>query len=520
MNESSGLFAAAEIGNVISKDEFDEQIEALRVDLLNYQFDLRSQNFSVIVLIAGNDRPGAVNVFRTLHDWMDARYLQNHITFGSDHNEDAVRPILGRYWRRIPNDGQIGVTLGGWPTSYLRVGFNEKWTPAQFDRAAGHINRFEKQLVDDGTLMLKYWLHLPQQVLHERLQAADKNPEKHWDFAQHDWELLEQSDDVFTQIEALVRRTHSVAAPWSIVESTNQYYATLTIGRHIANALASRLAQPKSVPLVTPAPPSFSAQSLLGQIDLSVEANGDTYSDELASLQANLNQLAHQAQQAGVSCIFVFEGVDAAGKGGAIRRLARALPVQYVRVIPISAPNEAEKAHHYMWRFWTRVPSPGHDVVFDRSWYGRVLVERVEGFASEYEWSRAYNEINEFEESLHDAGMVVVKFWLQIDADEQLKRFEARSMTPYKKYKLTDEDYRNRDKWDQYQLAADDMVARTNTPYAPWHLIAANDKRHARLQVLRTTVAALQNRLDEVAAANAIDAGNGKKSKKGKKSKS
>jgi len=498
VNQSSGLFAAAEIGSAISKKEFDQQIEALRVDLLNYQFDLRSQNFSVVVLIAGNDRPGAVNVFRTLHDWMDARYLQNHITFGSDHSEDAERPILGRYWRRIPRDGQIGVSLGGWPTSFLRVGFSENWTQAQFDRAAEHINQFEQQLVNDGTLMLKYWLHLPQDVLNKRLLEADKNPQKHWDFAQHDWELLEQSADVFAQIEALVRRTHSVSAPWTIVESTNQNYATLTIGRHLANALAARLAQPKVVPQITPAPPSFSAQSLLGQIDLTARADPSTYAEELAALQAHLNRLAYQSQQAGVSCVFVFEGVDDAGKGGTIRRLVRALPVQYVRVIPIGAPNAAEKAHHYLWRFWTRVPTPGNNVVFDRSWYGRVLVERVEGIASEYEWSRAHDEINGFEESLHDAGMVVLKFWLQIDADEQRKRFETRSLTPYKKYKLTDENYRTHALWDQYQLAADDMVARTNTPYAPWHLVAATDKRHGRLQVMRTVIAALEHRLEEV----------------------
>ncbi|MCR9261583.1 MAG: polyphosphate:AMP phosphotransferase [Pseudomonadaceae bacterium] len=519
MNESSGLFAAAEIGNTISKDVFDAQIEALRVDLLNAQFDLRHENFSVVLLIAGDDRPGAVNLFRTLHDWMDARYMQNHITFGAEHNEDAERPVLGRYWRRLPADGQIGVYLGGWPTSFLRVGLQEEWTKAQFERAAEHISRFEQQLVDDGTLVLKYWLHLPDDILQKRLKAAEQDPEKHWDFAQHDWELLQQSDELFQQIEALVRRTHTLAAPWSIIESTDQYYATLTVGRHIADALAARLEQPDLAPSLTPPVSNLSPQSLLGQIDLTLSADQDTYSSDLQSLQSNLNQLAHKAQQAGVSCVFVFEGVDAAGKGGAIRRLVRALPVEYVRVIAIGAPNEAEKAHHYLWRFWTRIPKPGHDVVFDRSWYGRVLVERVEGFATEFEWSRAYEEINEFEESLFDAGMVVCKFWLQIDADEQLQRFEARALTPYKKYKLTEEDYRNREKWDEYQLAADDMVARTNTPYAPWHLIAANDKRHARLQVLRTVTAALQQRLDDVDAA-ADEGGDKKNGRKQKKSKS
>ena len=516
MNESSGLFAAAEIGNAVSREAYDEQIDALRVRLLNMQYDLQEREFSVVLLIAGDDRPGAVNMLRTLHEWMDARYLLNHITFGSDTSEDAERPVLGRYWRRLPPDGRIGLFLGGWPTSILRIALDEGWSAMQLDSASDHMNRFEKQLADDGALVQKFWLHLPQTVLQQRLEAAAQDPQTHWDFAQHDWELFDRTADAFALIERLVRRTNTPDSPWQIIESTDPRYCTLTVGHSIADALEKRLAQAPPEPVQTSAVAKLNGQSLLDQIDLSMSVKNGDYEAELASLQARINQLAYRAFDAGLACVLVFEGVDAAGKGGTIRRLVRAMPVQHMRVIRIAAPNEAERARHYLWRFWTRVPQPGKTVIFDRSWYGRVLVERVEGFASEQEWSRAYEEINEFEETLCDAGILLCKFWLQIDADEQLQRFHARAQTPYKKYKLTADDFRNRENWDHYQVAAHDMVARTSTRYAPWNLIAANDKRHARLQVLRVIAEQLQARLD--GGEDQAEQGNSKKTKKRKKS--
>ena len=261
----------------------------------------------------------------------------------------------------------------------------------------------------------------------------------------------------------------------------------------------------------------FRGKPLFDKIDLGVSVDEDTYRKKLSTLQAQLNQLSHRVQKAGVPCVFVFEGVDAAGKGGAIRRLVAALPVQHTRVIPISAPNEAELARHYLWRFWTRLPDRGKTVIFDRSWYGRVLVERVEELAREHEWGRAYEEINEFEASLRDSNFVVCKFWLQIDADTQLSRFEARAQSPYKKYKLTEEDYRNREKWAEHQAAAQEMVALTSTNHAPWTLVAANNKRHARLRVLHTVVDRLDRQLRRLDAADSTQQRKGKKNRKSKK---
>ncbi len=475
-------------------------VDALRVELLNQQFQLRQSNFAAIVLIAGDDRPGAVEVLRTLHEWMDARYLFNVITFGADPAENAERPILSRYWRRLPPTGRIGVFLGGWPTSVLRTGIEEGWSDEIFAAHMAEINSFEQQQVDHGTLLLKFWLHLPEATLRARMAAAEQNPQKHWDFAQHDWEIYEREGDVYNRIQTMVAATSTETVPWRVLDSTQLEDAAAHVGTDLVAALSAKLASSEKKAAAGKSGLEASAGSV-GFPRLAADAmlpaiEKEAYKVELAQLQARLNELSLIADESGLSSVVLFEGVDAAGKGGSIRRLVRALPVQLVRVIPISAPNEAERARHYLWRFWTRLPKPGGWTIFDRSWYGRVLVERVEGFAKDDEWQRAYREINEFERSLSGVGMVVTKFWLQIDEDEQAQRFKKRSSTPYKKYKLTDEDIRNREKWDDYQTAAEDMFANTDSEHAPWHVISTNDKRRARLEVLATVIKRLEQALD------------------------
>ncbi len=496
MNEPANIFAAAETGNVVSKDDYDRQIVALRLELLNLQYDLRSSDFSVVVLITGDDHPGVVKVLRILHEWMDARYLQAHVMFSTDEAEYKERPRFKKYWRRLPPVGRIGLFLGAWPAATIQHALEEDWTHVQFDAALDEQRRFEEMLVDDGTLVLKFWLHLPKKVLKGRLAAAADDPDTHWDIAQYDWEFVQQYGAAVELLERLVRRTSTTTAAWHIIESTDSRYCNLSVARTIAQALKPRLSSPPEKPTRAPATDPLGGRSLLDQIDLQASVTDKHYEVELADLQARLNRLSHRTNEAGVGCVFVFEGVDAAGKGGAIRRLVAALPVQHVKVMPISAPNEVERAHHYLWRFWSRLPRSGETTIFDRSWYGRVLVERVEGFAEVEQWRRAYGEINDFEATILGSGMVLCKFWLQIDADEQARRFEERARTPYKKYKLTAEDLRNRAKWDAYEVAAHDMISNTSTSYAPWHLIAANDKRHARLEVLRIVVQHLDRGLE------------------------
>ncbi len=222
----------------------------------------------------------------------------------------------------------------------------------------------------------------------------------------------------------------------------------------------------------------------------------EAYEKKLRRYQETLARLTRKSGKHGLSAVLAFEGWDAAGKGGVIRRLTKPLDSARYRVIPIAAPTEEERAHHYLWRFWRRLPRAGHWTIFDRSWYGRVLVERLEGFATEEEWRRAYAEINEFEEMLVRRGVLLLKFWIHISPEEQLRRFKAREKVPFKKYKITAEDYRNRDRWNAYELAADEMIQRTSGSYARWNLVSGNDKRWARIQVLKTTCRELRAALD------------------------
>jgi polyphosphate kinase 2 (PPK2 family) len=226
--------------------------------------------------------------------------------------------------------------------------------------------------------------------------------------------------------------------------------------------------------------------TILSSLDMSQAVSKKAFATDLEKYQGRLNLLQRKAEQKGVSTILVFEGLDAAGKGGAIRRVTGALDARSYQVIPIAAPTDEERAHHYLWRFWRQLSRAGRLTIFDRSWYGRVLVERVEGFATEREWRRAYSEITEFEEQLVDHGIVLMKYWVHISQDEQLRRFKAREKARYKRWKLTDEDWRNRAKWADYERAVNDMVERTSTRLAPWTLVEGNDKYFARLKVLKT----------------------------------
>jgi polyphosphate:AMP phosphotransferase len=509
----AGLFAAAEVGHELEHDDYKLRLDALRVELLNAQFELGSADFSTVVLLAGDDRPGCVEVAQTLAEWMDARYMETHALFGEGRRSegDLERPAHYRYWRPLPPKGRMGVYLGAWASELVGTAISGDIDELDFERGIKYIESFERALARDGTLLLKFWLHLPKDVLKKRLKKAKKSPDTHWQIETRDWEVLENYDEGLELVERLVRRTNTPDAPWSIVESTDRRYRNLTVAQRINESLARRLAAPASVP--RPAPvvdylPPVDGQLALDRVDLSATVDKQSYDDQLERLQAQINRSSREMREQGIASVLAFEGWDAAGKGGTIRRLTKAMPIVNYHVVPIAAPTDEEAARHYLWRFWRHIPRDGMTVIFDRSWYGRVLVERIENFAAEDEWRRAYGEINDFESHLCDHGIPVLKFWLHLSQDEQLRRFEARAETPYKKYKLTDDDYRNREKWPQYERAVHDMVTQTSTARAPWYLIAANDKRWARIQVLDAVCRRFEERL-------AVDK---KSNKKGKKS--
>ncbi|MBE7380274.1 MAG: polyphosphate:AMP phosphotransferase [Leptolyngbya sp. SIO1E4] len=491
------MFEAVELGHKISKQDYSSALPQLRVELVNAQYELCQAPLSMLILLMGDDRQSCNEVINHLGEWMDGRYIHNHF-FGELTDEERERPRFWRYWRRLPQDGMTGVFVGAWALNTIAERLRNDISDKSFYRRCHHIYRFENMLAANGVLLLKFWFHQSKKDFKHRLKAAQKDPKKAWRIDEAEWQVYEQYEDFVSLSERYIRLTSSGITPWTLVETTCSRYRNLIVMQTISSALETRLAEPNPPPSSEKSPTVYvnqSDRSVLDTLPLKTDTDWKAYREVLETYQARLKRLTRKARRAGVSSILVFEGWDAAGKGGVIRRLTQAMDAQDYRVIPIGAPTDEEKAHHYLWRFWQQVPRNGKVVVFDRSWYGRILVERVEGFAQSHEWQWAYSEINDFEEQLHEHGILMLKFWLHIDPDEQLRRFKAREQTPYKKYKITEEDYRNRDRWQDYEVAVTDMVSRTSTRYARWHLIPSNDKRHARIEVIKTFCESLEKRL-------------------------
>lgn len=479
------MLEASEVGNKLSKAEFAAIVPKLRVDLVNAQYDLRSADFGVLLFVAGDDRVAGNEVVNRINEWMDARYISTNV-LGPLTEEEAARPRYWRVWRDMPPDGRISLMAGG----IMRL-FHEnlagELSDDEYESAIDHLEHLQEALVADGMLIIKVFLHTPARVQRKRMKKAERNDEEGWRVDQRDWAMLDLISESGAKLERLLRRTSVTGAPWTVVEATNARYRDVAVARTILNAVTARMADG------APQGPAVSDQlfapeerhtTVLDTVDLNRTTEKAVYKAELNRLQRELHSLAMQARSRGLSSVLAFEGWDAGGKGGAIRRITQALEAGDFRVISTAAPTEDERKFHYLWRFWRDLPRSGKFVIYDRTWYGRVLVERIEGFASAAEWQRAYDEINDFEDQMVERGMYVAKFWLHISPEEQLARFQARENTPEKAHKITEEDYRNREKWDEYVTAVDQMVVRTSSRESPWHIIPANDKLTARLEVL------------------------------------
>jgi polyphosphate:AMP phosphotransferase len=493
------VFEAAELNRKVSKKAYREAVPPLREGLLQAQRQLRQEaTFSVIVLIAGVDKGGKSETMNLFNEWLDPRYLENHaLVLPTD--EERERPYFWRFWRTLPPKGRIGIYCGSsWYSEPLLDHVYGRISDNDLDAQLIRIRRFEQNLASNGTLILKFWLHLNKQAQKVRIRALERDPETRWRVSKLDKKHLKLYGRFRAAAERALRETGTGAAPWVIVEGKDDNYRSLTCGEALHSALTKRLAEGPPAPPVASVPSAAAGaagHTILSQLDLTHALPKAKYRAELEHYQGRLNLLSRTAYREKVSTVVVLEGWDAAGKGGLIRRITPAIDARHYRVIPIAAPTEEERRYHYLWRFWRRLPLGGQMTIFDRSWYGRVLVERVEGFATEGEWRRAYAEIDDFEEQLVSHGMLIVKFWIHIDQEEQLARFKLRAETGYKQYKITDDDYRNRQKWDAYAVAVNDMVERTSTDFAPWHLIEGNDKRYARIQALRTLCQRLEERL-------------------------
>jgi polyphosphate:AMP phosphotransferase len=483
------MFGSAELGHQIDKKIYRQEVPALRAALLEAQLDLlESRRFPVVILIGGVDGAGKGETVNKLNEWMDPRHIDTY-AFGQASDEEAERPHMWRYWRTLPPKGKVGIYFGAWYSDPIVKRVHGEIKDETLVESMKEILRFEKMLIDEGALVLKFWFHLSKEQQKARIDKLKSDPMTRWRVSDQDKKHYKLYDKFKSVAEQVLRETSTAGAPWIIVEGYDSNYRNLTVGKHILQSLRDHLDNAQTSHPVVNAPPlmtSVDDTSLLSQLDLSHKLEDKEYGEKLERYQGRLNKLMRDPGFSDLSVICVFEGPDAAGKGGCIRRITQAVDARFFRVIPIAAPTEEERAQPYLWRFWRHIPGHGNLTIFDRSWYGRVLVERIEGFCSEYDWMRAYGEINDFEKQLSRQNFVVVKFWLQISKDEQLRRFDERQNTPYKRFKITKEDWRNRDQWGAYEKAVCDMIDRTSTDHAPWTLIEANDKNYARIKVLKT----------------------------------
>jgi len=503
------MFRTAELGQKVPKSEFNQREPLMRQALLEVQANLRvSSGFPVIILFAGVDGAGKGDTVNILNEWMDPRWLITR-AYDEPSDEERDRPDYWRFWRDLPPNGHIGLFLSSWYSQPILRRVYEKDNEAEFDDRLDRILAFEKALADDGALILKFWMHLSRDAQKRRLKKLEKDPLTNWRVTQQDWDHWNIYDHFEEAAERTIMRTSTGTAPWTIVEGVDPCFRSLTVGEIVRDEITKHLEAARKKALLeeelaaeytaeqqivgevvagadTPATFPLRGATVLSSLDMSLHLSKPDYKKKLKECQARLNQLHRKALKKKLSAILLFEGPDAAGKGGAIRRVTAALDARHYQVLPIAAPTDEERAQHYLWRFWRHLSRAGRINIFDRSWYGRVLVERVEGFASEAEWKRAFAEINEFEEELTDHGILLLKYWVHISKDEQLARFKLREETPHKRWKLTEEDWRNRERWDDYNWAVNDIVEHTSTHTAPWVLVEGNDKRYSRIKVIST----------------------------------
>lgn len=490
-----------DLSKKVDKDTFKTVVESEGARLAKLQRECKAAGIPVMIVFEGMGAAGKGVQINRLIQTLDPRGFSVYATNPSN-EEEAMRPFLWRFWTKTPARGRIAVFDRSWYGIVQRDRFDYPDKELDLEGAYQDILSFERQLTDDGTVIIKLFLHISKEEQKKRFKKLDDSKGTSWRVSKQDWKRNKEYDSYLKINEEMLERTDTECAPWTIIESTDKDYAAMkilaTVAGRLADALEKKAAmakEPKKKPRKKAA--EKFQNGVLSGADLSKSLTKEQYKKEADALQKRLAALHNELYRLRIPVVLGFEGWDAGGKGGAIKRLTSHLDPRGYQVNPTASPNDIEKVHHYLWRFWNNMPKAGHIAIFDRTWYGRVMVERIEGFCTETEWKRAYQEINEMESHMANFGAVILKFWLHIDKDEQERRFKERMENPAKQWKITDEDWRNREKWDQYEQAVDEMLVRTSTTYAPWIVVEGNSKYYARVKVLRTVVEALEKRIRE-----------------------
>ena len=474
------------------KDEVKQRTELEQAKLAANQMRIKEAKVPVMVIFEGWGSAGKGSTLAKVIKDMDPRFFQVATMDAEPTEEERRRPFLWRYLVEIPEEGQFKFFDTCWMEEVTHGRVKGELTDEEYDRRIDSINTAERQLVDNGYQVMKFFFHIGKKDQRKRLDALAADEYTSWRVDKDDYWENDNYDRCLEVYDRYLRDTNRSSAPWYIIDARDKGWATLQVleflntgidiaihNRGIAAPLRQNVFPLRKMPL-------------LSDISLDKTIDDEEYHTQLKALQSRLSALHNEVYLKRIPVVIAYEGWDAAGKGGNIKRITAALDPRGYQVIPIASPEPHEKARHYLWRFWNRLPKSGHITVFDRTWYGRVMVERLEGFCSENDWQRAYNEINEFEKELTDAGTVVIKFWVQIDSQTQLERFTDRQNTPEKQWKITEEDWRNREKWDLYEGAINEMLRKTNTTFAPWHVLESNDKHYARIKALSIVVDALE----------------------------
>lgn len=457
--------------------------DELSLDLIEAQYALKESRDkknakSVLVLVSGIELAGKGEAVKQLREWLDPRYLR--VKANAPQFLTNNQPFWQSYSRFIPAEGQIVVMFGNWYSDLLTTAMHvsKPLNEQLFDGYIEQMRAFEHDLQNNHVHIVKVWFDLSWKSLQKRLDQIDASEQRWHKLHGLDWRNKKQYDT----LQGLSQR---FTDDWFVIDGEDKKLRDQSFAQYLLQTLrelpehqtkVSQKWQQAEIPqhLQEPAQASLEKQE---------------YKEQLRKLSKKVAEKLRFDERKVVIC---FEGMDAAGKGGAIKRIVKKLDPREYEIHTIAAPERYELRRPYLWRFWNRLNDSGKITIFDRTWYGRVLVERIEGFASTVEWQRAYNEINRFEENLVDSQTVIVKIWLAISKEEQALRFKAREQTPHKRFKITEEDWRNREKWDDYLKAAADMLERTDTDYAPWYVIATDDKYSARIQVLKAILQQLK----------------------------
>ncbi|AKB25098.1 hypothetical protein MSMTP_1629 [Methanosarcina sp. MTP4] len=491
----------------VKNGDYKESLDSLEEELGEIQRQAWELKIPIILVFEGWHASGIAEDINRFILPLDPRGYDFH-TMVRPGYEEALKPFLWRFWTKIPVRGKIAIFDRSWYSRAIIEKYGRESSDKALENCLKEINYFERQLSKDGYLILKFFLHISEKEQKERFRKIRKSNiplivDEYEDAGGEELDFIHEYSRYLPVVEKVLEITDFPHSPWTIVEANDRKFATLKIFSTVIQVVREHIEKVTRTPgqqtikyldISTSKTLDLNG-SLLEKTDLSKALLSDEYKKSKKQFQNTLSELQYELFRQKRSLVIVFEGMDAAGKGGDIHRLVQELNPRLYRVIPVGAPNDIEKAHHYLWRFFEGIPKAGHMTIYDRSWYGRVLVERIEGLCSEDEWKRAYREINEFEEVLANSGTIVLKFWLQIDRDTQLKRFESRKADPRKQWKITPEDWRNRERWIAYVDAAEELLQKTSTSYAPWIVVEANDKYYSRIKVLKTVAETLEKEL-------------------------